>query len=72
MVYRVKGRVFVTLFALPFFAVGAWMLVSIGSLFHDAWRMQGWEPVPAQLLAAGYETRSGDDSDTYEAYARYG
>jgi hypothetical protein len=71
MVNRMKGRIFVTLFALPFFAVGAWMLVSIGSLFHDAWRMQGWEPVPAKLIAAGYETLSGDDSDTYEAYARY-
>ena len=66
-----KGRIFATLFALPFFGIGAWMLVSIGSMFHDAWRMQGWEPVAAQLIAAGYETHSGDDSDTYEAYARY-
>ena len=66
-----KGRIFTTLFALPFFGVGAWMLVSTGAVFHDAWRMLSWEPVPAQLLAAGYETRSGDDSDTYEAYARY-
>jgi hypothetical protein len=68
---RMKGRIFVTLFALPFFGIGAWMLVSTGSMFHDAWRMQGWEPVPAQLIEAGYETRSGDDSDTYKAYARY-
>ncbi|HSM31741.1 MAG TPA: DUF3592 domain-containing protein, partial [Woeseiaceae bacterium] len=66
-----KGRVFVTLFALPFFGVGAWMLWSIGTTFHDAWRMQGWEPVPARLSAAGYETHSGDDSDTYKAYASY-
>lgn len=66
-----KGRIFVTLFALPFFGIGAWMLVSTGSLFYDAWRMQGWEPVPARLIDAGYETRSGDDSDTYKAYARY-
>jgi hypothetical protein len=66
-----KGRLFMTLFALPFFGVGVWMLLSVGSTFYDAWRMQGWEPVAAQLAAAGYETHSGDDSDSYEAYARY-
>ncbi len=66
-----KGRLFMTLFALPFFGVGVWMLLSVGTTFHDAWRMQGWEPVAAQLEAAGYETHSGDDSDTYEAYAQY-
>lgn len=66
-----KGRIFITLFALPFFGVGVWMLLSVGGTFHDAWRMSGWEPVQAQLSAAGYETHSGDDSDTYEAYATY-
>ena len=66
-----KGRIFVTLFALPFFGVGVWMLWSVGTTFHDAWRMQSWQPVPAQLTAAGYETHSGDDSDTYKAYASY-
>jgi hypothetical protein len=66
-----KGRILMTLFALPFFGVGVWMLWSIGMTFSDAWRMQGWEPVPAQLMTAGYETRSGDDSDTYKAYANY-
>jgi hypothetical protein len=33
--------------------------------------MQDWVQVEATLLAAGYETHSGDDSQTYEAYARY-
>lgn len=66
-----KGRIFATLFALPFFGVGVWMLVSIGGTFHDAWRMQGWEPVQARLVAAGYDTHSGDDSYIYQAYARY-
>ena len=66
-----KGRLFMTLFALPFFGVGVWMLLSVSTTFHDAWRMQGWDPVAAQLAAAGYETHSGDDSDTYEAYAQY-
>ena len=66
-----KGRIPGTLFALPFFGVGAWMLWSIGSTFHDAWRMQQWTPVEARLVTAGYESHSGDDSTTYEAYARY-
>ena len=66
-----KGKIVVTLFALPFFAVGVWMLWSVGSSFHDAWRMQDWVPVDARLVRGGYETHSGDDSDTYEAYAEY-
>ena len=66
-----KGKIVVTLFALPFFAVGVWMLWSVSSSFHDAWRMQDWVPVDARLVRGGYETHSGDDSDTYEAYAEY-
>ena len=66
-----KSRIFTTLFALPFFAVGVWMLWSIGNTLNDAWQMQRWEQVDVRLTAAGYETRSGDDSDTYLAYARY-
>ncbi len=66
-----KGRIVATLFALPFAAVGVWMLWSIGTALHDGWRMQSWAPTDARLLAAGYETRQGDDSDVYEAFARY-
>jgi Protein of unknown function (DUF3592) len=66
-----KGRIFLFLFGLPFFGVGAWMAWSIGSTLYDAKRMQHWVPVRAQLLDAGYHTHAGDDSDTYEAYARY-
>jgi len=66
-----KARIFVSLFAMPFAAVGAWMLWSVGNTFHDAWRMQDWVQVEAELLDAGYERHSGDDSDTFEAYARY-
>lgn len=65
-----KGRIIGTLFGLPFFAVGVWMLWSISLGFYDAWRMSGWQPVQAQLLSAGFETHSGD-STTYKAYARY-
>ena len=66
-----KGKIFATLFALPFAGVGVWMLWSIGSTIHDAWRMSDWVQVEATLTSGGYETHSGDDSDTHEAYAEY-
>jgi hypothetical protein len=42
-----KGRLFVTLFALPFFSVGVWMLWSISMTFLDTWEMRDWEPARA-------------------------
>ncbi len=68
---RVRSRIFVTLFALPFFGVGVWMLWSVCNSMYDAWEMRGWQPTEARLLSAGYNTHSGDDSDAYEAYASY-
>ena len=66
-----KGKIFLFIFALPFFSVGAWMAYSIGSDFVDAWRMQDWYAVEAKLSNAGYSSHSGDDSTTYEAFATY-
>ncbi len=66
-----KGKIVLFLFALPFFSVGVWMAYSIGSGMADSWQMQNWAEVNAKLLRAGYERYSGDDSDTYEAYAEY-
>jgi hypothetical protein len=66
-----KGRIVGSLFALPFFGVGVWMLWSVSNTIYSAWEMQHWEQIEARLITAGYETHSGDDSDTYEAYARY-
>jgi len=66
-----KGKILPLLFALPFFGVGVWMAYSIGSNLLDASRMKQWEPTQATLQRAGYERYSGDDSDTYEAYAQY-
>ena len=66
-----KGRILVSLFALPFFSVGVWMLWSVSATLFDAWHMRAWVAVDAQILSAGYRTNSGDDSDTYEAYAEY-
>lgn len=66
-----KGRIFGTLFALPFCSVGVWMLWSIGGTFYDAWQTSDWSPTDARLTTAGYETHRGNDSNTYKAYARY-
>jgi len=66
-----KGRIFVSLFALPFFAVGVWMLWSISSTLYDAAQMRAWQPTDGRLIEAGYSTSQGDDSDTYKAYASY-
>ncbi len=68
---RMKGWIIGTVFALPFLGVGIWMLWSIGSTCHDAWQMSRWQPAEARLEAAGFKRKSGDNSDTYEAYARY-
>jgi len=62
-----KARILVSLFALPFAAVGVWMLWSVGSTVCDAWQMRDWVQVEASLSAGGYETHD----DTYEAFARY-
>ena len=66
-----RSRIFVTLFALPFFGVGVWMLWSIGNTLYDAWDMRGWHATEAHLVTAGYNTNYGDDSNSYEAYANY-
>ena len=66
-----KGKILLLLFALPFFGVGVWMAYSIGSNLFDATKMKQWVAVQASLQRAGYERHSGDDSDTYEAYAQY-
>ncbi len=60
-----------TLFALPFFSVGVWMLWAVSSAFYQSWQMQDWVQVEATVSRGGYETYSGDDSDSYEAYADY-
>lgn len=66
-----KGRIIATLFALPFFGVGVWMLWSLSATFYDAYQMRSWVPVEAEVLSAGYRTNSGSDNDTYQAYVEY-
>ena len=66
-----KGKILISLFALPFFSVGVWMLWSVGSSLVDAWQMNDWVQTEARLTRGGYETHSSDDSNTYEAFAVY-
>jgi hypothetical protein len=66
-----KGKIFVSLFATPFFLVGVWMLWSISSALFAAWQMDSWVQTEARVSHGGYETYSGDDSDTHEAFAQY-
>ena len=51
-----KGKLFLFLFALPFFGVGLWMGYSAGSNLADAWQMKQWVAVQGTLHRAGYET----------------
>jgi len=66
-----RGKIFMTLFALPFFGVGVFMLWSVSSTIYDAFRMNSWVQVEAQVLSGGYTSHRGDDSYTYEAHAQY-
>ena len=66
-----KGKIFISLFALPFFGVGVWMLWLVSSSFVDAWQMDSWVQTEARLTRGGYETHSGDDSNTHKAFAEY-
>lgn len=66
-----KGKILVSLFALPFFGVGVWMLWSVSNAFIDAWQMHSWVQTEAHLIRGGFETHNGDDSNTYEAFATY-
>lgn len=66
-----KGKIFLFLFGLPFFSVGAFMLYLCVTDFIDASEMRGWSAAQATLSSAGYSSHSGDDSTTYEAFATY-
>lgn len=66
-----KSRIFIGLFGLPFFAVGAYMLWSISTDIIEWQDMKSWQPVQAHVMSGGVEEHSGDDSTTYKAYAEY-
>ncbi len=67
------GSWFITLFALPFAGVGIGMLL-LGVLptLYDWSRMQFWQPVQAQLIAASLNQHRGSKSGyTYSVSAHY-
>jgi hypothetical protein len=66
-----KGKLLGSLFALPFFSVGVWMLWSVATTMMAAWQMNDWVQTEAHLTRGGYETHSGDDATTYKAFASY-
>ncbi|NOR37246.1 MAG: DUF3592 domain-containing protein, partial [Woeseiaceae bacterium] len=66
-----KGKIVMSIFALPFFGTGVWMLWSVSNVFVEAFQTEGWVQVEARLLSGGYTSHRGDDTYTYEAYARY-
>ena len=66
-----SGAGCLTLFGLPFAAVGvgmAWFTLSTVMAWHA---MQEWEEVPARIEHAELEEHHGDDSTTYSVDARY-
>ncbi len=65
-----KARILLTLFALPFAAVGVWMTWSVGSTLYSAWQMSDWVATEAHVSRGGFETHTGD-TDTFEAVAEY-
>lgn len=67
-----KQHWFMLLFALPFAAVGVGLLLfSIIPNLYEWQQMKSWPQVQAQLLEARLAVNRGDDSDTYQATARY-
>lgn len=69
---RIKPKLALALFALPFAAVGVGMLlVSVLPSLWEWQQMRSWQPVEAQVIEGGYRTQSDSDSTTYNAYARF-
>lgn len=66
-----KNPIWLRLFALPFMAVGIWMLYAIATTLVTGANMKSWDTVNGYVISGGYETNHGEDSDTYKAYATY-
>jgi len=67
----VGEKLFLTLFALPFAAVGAVMFyLAINSIIQSH-RAAEWEVVPCTIISVDLETSSGSDSTTYKCVAEY-
>lgn len=72
MFANLKAHLGLFLFSLPFAGVGlGFLLLSILPSLQEWQQMASWPQVEAQLQHAKLEHNRGDDSDTYEAVARY-
>ena len=60
-----KNNFWLRLFALPFMAVGIWMLYSIGSNLADGARMSSWETVRGYVISGGSLVWSVGKLDTF-------
>ncbi len=67
-----KSRLFLLLFCLPFAGVGlGFLFLSVIPSLYEWQQMKSWPQVEARLLHADLSTSRGDNSDTYQAIARY-
>lgn len=72
MLEKLKNNMSLCVFASLFAGVGlGFLLLSILPSLWEWQAMKSWQQTHAQLLSARLETHRGDDSDTYEAVARY-
>ena len=59
------------LFALPFAAIGCFMAWRVATTLVEWQQAKQWVETPAEILEVELECHQGDDSDTFEATARY-
>jgi hypothetical protein len=65
------GRIFLTLFSLPFLGVGVLMTyMTLSTVFKSA-TVQGWRKVPTEIQEIHVEELRGSDSTTYQLQAKY-
>jgi Protein of unknown function (DUF3592) len=60
-----------SLFGLPFFAVGIFLTWLYFSGFASWWKSRTWIEVPCWIESTELKVSRGDDSDTYQALATY-
>lgn len=66
------SRIFITLFGIPFFGVGVFMLWLTGNLLYDGASMKKWDAVQTYLSSANLQSNhSSDNGTTYKVQAKY-
>ncbi|MCG7862001.1 MAG: DUF3592 domain-containing protein [Candidatus Thiodiazotropha endolucinida] len=62
---------FLTIFGLPFLAVGIFFIYKTAVSVFDAMQMAAWQQTQGTLISAKLSHHRSDDSTTYQAEARY-